>query len=152
MSRIVLPREEAVAVTHPEVLHGRIRVDHEIVTRLQCGYGDWEGDARLALYCNQQKDRWELWRLEHDAQYRKCGESPRGQRLGEHLYHQIVAHLRGIDTRLGHEPVAALDAHEDALEREQDAELSDWAQNDFADRLAHALRKDGADKHVTGHY
>lgn len=143
MTRIILPREEAAVVQHPLHLHGCLRVDHPMVDDLQLGRGDWEGDARLALYANVKRDTFDLWRLEHDGKYRLAARSPRGERLGDQTFWKLARGLQMRDIRRGFDVVAALDAHEEALERAQDKEDSDFNQ-DFADRFAHALKRDGA--------
>ena len=156
MPPIILAREEAITVEHPLVLHGRLRVDHDIVTRLQCGTGAWGGDARLALYADPRENTWELWRLEYDGKYRIAGRQKRpglgqtGQTLGEDLLNTLLHHLVSVDLQRGHDPIADLDAHEAGLERRHEAEFSDFVTNDFADRLKHALKKDGALDHCTG--
>lgn len=153
MARVPVLREETFTSSHPDILHGNlVRVDHEIVDRLQRGQGFWNGDPRLCLYCNVGEDRWELWRFEADGKYRCAARSPIGMRLGEDLYNDIVTHLVQIDVRRGYDPIDDLESHETALDRALDAEFSDQVQGDIADRLHHALKKDGADKHVTGYY
>ena len=69
-----------VAVDHPEHLYGMLRVDHPTLDPLTQGAADlgWEGDPRLVVYLNQLTDRFFLYRLEDDNQYRGVAQLPAG--------------------------------------------------------------------------
>lgn len=159
--KVLLPREEFLAPPHPERLrlrHGpaRIRVDHWVNDAIQRGHGAWEGDPRYCLYANPSENTWELWRFEWDGEYRLEGRQKRpgpgqtGQTLGDDLLNTILTQLVKNDIRRGFDPVAEIDAHDAAREREWDRTFGDWAREDFADRLKHALMKDGAHRHAVG--
>lgn len=150
-----LPREAYLGrIEHPLGLHGAVRVDHPVVDAIQQGIGWWEGDPRLALYADAKRGMWLLYRLEHDGVYRLEGHQrqplpgQRGMTLGEDLLNTILTHYAEHDLRRGFDPIAQLDAHNDAREAQLDAELSDFAVNDFADRFRFALRKEL--NHVSG--
>lgn len=158
MSRIVLPREEFLRPDHPMCppgVTGRVRVDHDVNDAIQQGRGAWEGDPRYQLYANPKDQTWELWRLEHDQVYRmegrqmQPGPGQTGQRLGDELLDTILTRLVLKDVRRGYDPVDELDAHEAAMDRQWDWDTSEIA-GDFADRLKHALKKDGLLDHCTG--
>lgn len=159
--KVSLPREEWMRPAHPENLRlrrgpPRLRVDHWVNDAIQGGHGAWEGDPRYCLYANPVEGTWELWRLEHDGEYRiegrqkQPGPGQHGQRLGNDLLDTILTQLVKNDIRRGYDPVADIDAHDAAREREWDRNFGDWAREDFADRLKHALIADGEHRHVTG--
>jgi len=109
----------------------------EIINLLHFGYPPlgWEGDPRLALYRNG--DRWELWRLCEDGEYRMITRSKPGVALDHRLIRFLVTH----DTRRGYDPKKDVDTHNAGIERDRDREAT--ARNeDFADKLRWALKKD----------
>ncbi len=150
MPKILIPREEVFTGTHPEYLHGCKKVDHWVVDSIQQGVGAWAGDPRLALYASVKTDQWLLYRCEHDGQYRRVGASPRGERLGVDTLNKILGHLVDHDVRNGYDPVAEMDVAEAQHEQQVDWSFHDFIENEFADRLHHALRKDGMHRHVVG--
>jgi hypothetical protein len=157
MPRLVLPNEETLPVVHhPETLRGAFRdghkfsyVHHEIQRCLQRGYGEWPGDPRYALYAHPDPPpagTWYLVRLEYDRVYRTENRWP-GTEFSSNfeLLAAVIRWVQEHDTRRGYDPVAEIEAHEAALERERERVFSDFTQ-DFADHyLYHALKKDGAD-------
>lgn len=129
-------------VVHPEVVDGRaLWVDPEvqdIVDRLQNGDPTlgWEGDPRMALY-RSLDGRWELWRLEHDNEYRMVCRSRPGLALDARLIEHLVAH----DTRRGFDAQMALEAHNGKVYADRQR-VSQDRMNSAAERLRWALKKD----------
>lgn len=138
------PREETpVGLVHPEWVNGRrlwfepsiaetIRKLHE---------GDpvrgWAGDPRLAVYW--AGDCWELWRLEHDGEYRITWRGEPGTRLDERIIDMLVAFDRQRQTVPLHDRIAIDN------ERRDTAVQSEWRSyvaEEAAPRLARALRKE----------
>lgn len=141
-----MPREltlEASEIVHPAVIDGRtLWVSPEIEDMIhKLHHGDptlgWEGDPRLALY--RVNDRWVLYRLEHDNEYRVVCVSAAEQRLDERLIQRLVEH----DHRRGFDPVAVA-----AQEYDRQADPAG------EERLAEAMEKVvyGLRKDVGHHY
>jgi hypothetical protein len=127
-------RPEGVLWTAPEV--------QEIVRRIQHGYPElgWEGDPRLAVYWNRETERWEIWRLCEDGEYRMILRSAPRTRLDERVIHVLLQH----DAWRGYDPKVAVDRHNARVDREKERIASE-RNEDLADKLAHALKKDGVE-------
>lgn len=162
MSRLVLPREERVHIAHPETMRGAfnggekwLRLDHEIVRSLQQGYGDWHGDERYAIYAVPErttahpKGQWVLVRLAHNGRYvaERVYEGDEFSASFEFLA-RLIRDLQEHDVRRGYDPIADVARHNEALERRQDRDFSDFT-SDFADHyLYRELKKAGADAYL----
>lgn len=155
MPPVVLREHTLDLVDHPEYLRlprrGGVlqRIDDPLVAPIRDGYPPlgWEGDARYALYADPQRKSWVLVRLEGDGVYRPEAETTfAAAGVGAiDVVGQLLQFLVSHDTRRGYDVVADVDAHNAALDREQDRVFSDRVVNDLAPRLRHALRKDGVD-------
>jgi hypothetical protein len=130
---------------HPEWVDGRrIWMDgpmHDLIHRIR--YGDpvkgWDGDQRLALYFNGETERFELWRLEDDEQYRLVCRSGVGIPLDE----RIIDALIGMDGRRRQTNLATeVREHNDALEASRAHQRDEWIHEDLAPRLRHAWMKE----------
>lgn len=103
-------------------------------------YGDatlgWEGDPRLALY-RTSDNRWELWRLEEDGEYRRFMRSKPNARLDNRLIMELVAH----DTRRGFDAHTSISGHNARLEKERDEKLQ-AVTTEALEKVYHAARKD----------
>lgn len=150
------PDELVFARKHPLDPIVMLRVD-DVFTE-QVTKGDpvlgWEGDSRLAVYMAPPRDghatgTYELCRLEHDGTYRSiCRHAAvlRGPEIMVAFVRWLIAH----DTRRGYDPNVDIDTANAKATKAHDDALSDWARNDLADRLHHAMRKDGLHNIVTG--
>lgn len=151
MPKLLAPREDTLlAVEHPVQLPGgRLRVDHPAAAVLTDGYSPagWEGDVRLALYSDVRGDRWEVWRLDADRKYRIVCRSEVGARLSAQLMHRLVKHLVAHDGRRGFDALEAIDRHNAAHEARVERDHSDYVTGELADRLRHALIRDGVHRH-----
>lgn len=87
-----VPSGAAVLVDR-EVMDGLLEKLHKGVPTM-----GWAGDPRLCLAFNRPDQRWELWRLEHDYQYRLICRSKPGMGLDNRLISSLVAH----DSRRGY--------------------------------------------------
>lgn len=105
-------------------------------------------DPRVSLVRNTELDRWELWRLCEDGVPRRVGS-----RSGARVPHgaTLVAHLAEHDTQRGYDPIAAVDAHNAAVDRERDRVFDDFAE-EHADKLAHALGRDTGEPMQSGRF
>lgn len=133
------------AITHPEWVHGRrLWMDtpmRDLIARVR--FGDpvkgWEGDPRLELYFNGAEERFELWRLEDDEQYRFVCRGAVGMAFDD----RIIDALIGWD---GRRRTVELDeqvkANNVRLDDERDARLDEWVAEEAAPRLRSAFRKD----------
>ena len=102
----------------------------------------WEGDARLALYVDLASTEWVLIRYEHDGVYRiVCRWSAQTHRTGD-IVGVVVLWLIAHDKRRGFDPEVDIATAEARVEMEQQRRQAEIAE-DTADRLGHALRKDG---------
>lgn len=109
-------------VTHPTHKDGKtLWLDPEVqdvVNALANGYPTlgWDGDPFLALYMGPE-DRWEVWRLEDDGEYRMFMRSKPGAKLDMGLIRKLVERdsRRGFDINAAIETAnaAAHQAHED---------------------------------------
>ncbi|MGH9652591.1 MAG: hypothetical protein ACRD6B_03900 [Bryobacteraceae bacterium] len=122
-----------------------LRVDHPLAGGFRDGIGTigWEGDSRLCLYLDGATNQWVLMRLEHDNVYRAAMWSSPNATLNPDFVTQACQHLMGIDRLRGADPKASADTHNQTLHAAKAAARHDRIENDLADRLGHALRKDG---------
>lgn len=117
---------------------------HELADKIQNGdpVTGWDGDPRLTLarYLDPQTgdERWELWRLEHDGQYRLTARLP-GHRDPSGILRELVER----DARRGYDLKAAVDRHNAKVQAAADAASADRSMA-AAERLVWALKKDGA--------
>jgi len=133
------------SIVHPEWVHGRrLWMDtpmRDLIARMR--FGDpvkgWEGDARLELYWNGDEERFEVWRLEDDEQYRfVCRSAP-----GVPFDDRIIDALIGWDGRRRQSPLhETVINHNLCLDAERDAARDEWVAEDLAPRLRHAFRQD----------
>lgn len=138
------PREATYRkVEHPEYLpDGRTLwvapEVQEISRQLREGAPElgWAGDPRLAIYRGEKADRWEVWRLEADGEYRRAMISKPGASLLT-LIPWLVAH----DTHRGYSAADEVTAHNLARERAVD-ERSRERLLDALDRVAFSIQKD----------
>jgi hypothetical protein len=137
--------DHEAAIVHPEWVNGRrLWMDtpmRDLIERLR--FGDpvkgWEGDPRLDVYWNGIDERFELWRLEDDEQYRLVARSGPGVAFDE----RVIDALIGMD---GRRRRISLDQqvidHNTALDAELDRQREEWVAEEAAPRLHHAFRKD----------
>ncbi len=130
-------------LAHPEWIDGR-RVwrdgdVEEIVRRIQQGdpTKGWEGDPRLEVYFDQQLRRWELWRLEHDGEYRMVMASKPGAALDLSVIDFLVAH----DRNRGFDIQRHIEVVNNGIRRRRSAEFQEWVREEVGPRIAHAASK-----------
>lgn len=111
----------------------------DLLDRLHNGQPEvgWEGDPRLALAFNRQTDRWELWRFEHDSQYRLVGVSKPGCSFPPDTIQNLVS----IDGRRGYDVVKDVERHNELNTAIADAKFGQ-ATSAGAEKLAWALERD----------
>lgn len=97
----------------------------------------WAGDKRLCLAFNRQNQRWELWRLEHDSEYRLVAQSQPGMGFPHSIIRALVDH----DTRRGYDVGQDIIDHNTRLQAEKDA-ASDEVLAEKMRRVYHAVGKD----------
>lgn len=115
---------------------------------LRIGYHILKNAHVLPPEAELRKDIHTLEDLLKHNQYSIAGRSPENALLNDSTWYQLVAHLREHDTRLGFDPVTAIEKHEDALERAQDNEFADQIA-DIADTyLFPAYKKVGFDDYL----
>jgi hypothetical protein len=102
----------------------------------------WEGDDRLALYFDLRGRCYELWRLEHDGQYRSVMRFDADAFRGPELVANIVTRLVATDSRRGYNVKAAVDSLNEAVEREKRRQRDEF-HTEAAERLRFGLIKDG---------
>lgn len=96
----------------------------------------WEGDDRLMLAWNGKEQRIELWRLEHDEQYRMVLRGRPGKRVVDMgLIDFLVQH----DVRRGFDVKVSMDAHNAKVERDDPSHDKVRA---ATEKLAWAIKKD----------
>ena len=132
-------------MVHPEWVDGRrlwmegsVR---ELIDRIR--FGDpilgWEGDERIELYFNAPEERFELWRLEDDGEYRRVCRSQPGMAFDERIIHALIQ----WDGR--RRPVALVDEvneHNARIDADKARQRDEWTAEELAPRLAHAFRKE----------
>lgn len=137
-------REQSLgALTHPEWLDGRRiwrdgTID-DIVRRIQQGdpTKGWEGDPRLEVYFDPQRRRWELWRLEHDGQYRPVIYSDPGASLDLSIIDFLVTH----DRNRGFDVQRHLEVVNGRVSNRRRVDYLDWIREEIGPRIAHAASK-----------
>lgn len=137
------PREDTpAALVHPEWVNGRRLwfepAVAETIRKLHEGdpLRGWAGDPRLAVYW---AGTWELWRLEHDGEYRIVWRGDPGTPLDERIIDVLIEwDRRRAEMTLHDRMVAETQRHEGAIERD----WHNYVEGEAAPRLAHALRKD----------
>ena len=130
-------------IAHPEWVDGRrLWRDgsvEDIVRRIQQGdpTKGWEGDPRLEIYYDAPRRRWELWRLEHDNQYRRVLFSDPGAPLDASVIDFLIKHdrNRGYDV---HKEVLTVNQ---GVRNRRSKDYQDWLHNEMAPRIAHAASK-----------
>lgn len=140
------PRETAfdardhagVVPSGASILVDKDAMDH-LLDRLQNGDPalGWEGDPRFVLAWNRVDRRWELWRREHDEEYRLFARSKVDHPFPVNIIQEIMAH----DVRRGFDPKAYVDAHNAAVDAEKAYQASQ-RRGPSLEKLAWALRKD----------
>jgi hypothetical protein len=112
-----------------------------VITKIQ--HGDpirgWEGDPRLCVYYNGDTDRFELWRLEDDNEYRIVCRSTPGTPFDERVIDALVGWDRHRAKVPLHEQVMARNAELDAA---KDAHHSEWIAEEIAPRLRKGIRNE----------
>ena len=131
--------------THPEVVDGRrLWMDgsmRDLIQRVR--FGDpllgWEGDERIELYYDGPEERFELWRLEDDHEYRRVCRSAPGMAFDERIIHALIQwDGRRRSTAL----VDEVNGHNERRQSEVEAERAEWVAEEMAPRLRHAIRED----------
>jgi hypothetical protein len=146
MAVILGPREETPAggLLHPEWVAGRrLWMDGAMSGLIhKLHHGDsvrgWEGDPRLAVYWSPPC--WELWRLEHDGEYRIVWRGKPGTPFDERLIDMLCAWDRRRRTVSVHDEVTAANEKRDAAVK---AERDDYLAGEVAPRIKWAFHKDG---------
>lgn len=119
------------------LVHGTAMDD--LIHRLH--FGDptlgWEGDPRLALAFNRQTDRWELWRMEHDGEYRLVCVS----KAGVGFPPDLIKNLMSMDGQRGYNLVQDLDRNRQVAEAAKDYTFHQTMAPKIQ-KLAWGLRKD----------
>ena len=121
------------------------RLDDPLVDRIQKGDPTlgWAGDARLQLYLDVPGGQWELWRLEHDNDLELVSAWSVDQYRSTEIVPAAILWLRSHDTWTGFDPFLSVVERNDKVKAAAAAAEAD-AMTEAADRLGHALRKDGA--------
>ena len=137
-------REQSLGnIAHPEWIDGR-RIwrdgsTEDIVRRIQNGdpTKGWEGDPRLEVYFDPKRKRWELWRLEHDGQYRPVIYSDPGAILDLTIIDFLVSHdrNRGFDV---HRHIEVING---GIRNRRRADYQDWIREEIGPRIDHAASK-----------
>lgn len=122
---------------------GRVLIVDPVADKLAKGDPTmgWEGDERLALYINPLWALWEIWRLEHDNVMRLVMRLDASRR-GPEVVALAIAKLVQTDTRRGFDVTEAIDKANRDHEAAKDKKAAE-VNEEFADRLGHALVKDG---------
>jgi len=111
----------------------------DLIHKLHHGDGvkGWEGDPNLAVYWNQPEERWELWRLEDDGQYRFVCRSGPGVVFDDRIIDALLAWDRRRRQVSLHDEITA---HNERLDADHARQRDDWAREEIAPRLRHAIR------------
>jgi len=132
-------------LAHPEWVAGRrLWMDtpmRDLIHRVR--HGDpvkgWEGDDRLGLYWNGPDERFELWRLEDDGQYRFVCRSGPGVGFDERVIDALIGMDRQRRRVSVHDEIVA---NNTAVEAANEAQMNEWVAEEMAPRLHHAFRED----------
>lgn len=136
------------ALRHPDplVMAGipRVLIEDPVADKLAKGDPamGWSGDHRLALYLCYPLRQWELWRYEHDGQYRMTTSLPADGNRGIDVVARFVLMLAANDSHKGYDLRADLDRLTAKATKDREAKRAEMVE-DVADHLAHALKKDG---------
>lgn len=113
---------------HPEFLENGtlLRVDHPTVDPLTSGAPTlgWDGDSRLAIYLHLQSQRFILYRLESDGEYRGIARLPIGAEITPASINSLITRLIEIDSRRGFDPGADVEKAQAKAEKARLANLS----------------------------
>jgi hypothetical protein len=144
MPVVLGPRETSpVGLLHPEWVNGRRLWMDSAMSGLidKLHHGDpvrgWAGDPRLAVYW--APPCWELWRLEHDGEYRLTWRGAPGTPFDERLIDMLVAADRYRRTRSLHDEIVERNDRRDA---QAQADWDSYVAEEAAPRLAKALRRE----------
>lgn len=165
MPRPAVVREVTVGrdLLHPQFLTidgepSCVLVDHPELAVLRAGDSGlaWEGDQRLAMYSwadwdngpTAEPGRFALFRLELAGDYDLVRVLDAGWYPTRANVAQVVRWLVEHDHRRGYDPKAAVDLHNASVLAESERRHNDWLEGHVADRMAWALKRDGADKYV----
>lgn len=150
MRRVTPPREQTLtAIEHSDLIHGRnvVRLGtdlHELADRIKNGdaVSGWEGDPRLTLakYGSGRDEQFELWRLEHDGEYRMVAVL-RPDAAGHLDPSNICRRLVERDARRGYDIKDAVDRHNARAQEANEAPSKDRLSG-AAEKLAWALKRD----------
>jgi bifunctional DNA-binding transcriptional regulator/antitoxin component of YhaV-PrlF toxin-antitoxin module len=114
----------------------------DLIDRIR--YGDpllgWEGDDRIELYFDGPEERFELWRLEDDGEYRRVCRSQPGMQFDDRIIHALI---QWDGRRRTKALVDEVNEHNANRQAQVEAERDEWIAEDMAPRLRHAIRKDG---------
>jgi hypothetical protein len=99
----------------------------------------WEGDPNLAVYWNEPEERWELFRLEDDGEYRIVCRSLPGVTFDDRVIDNLLAWDRRRRTVALHDEITATNERIDAL---AEARRNEWVGEEIAPRLRHAMRRE----------
>jgi hypothetical protein len=146
----VTVRELTIAsVYHPEYLFdgALMRVDHPTVRPLVEGEPTlgWEGDPRLVIYLHLRVERFVLYRLEADGEYRGVAQLPAGAEITPESMNKLIARLVAVDTRRGYDAMTDLDKAEASVLR---AKATDYQAE--LEQVADALHFGLARSHLPG--
>lgn len=156
MSTLDIPLEISGRVLHPEFLRlehpfgvSPLRLlDTPILKPLHDGAPDlgWAGDPRFAVYMDEELCKPVFVRLEADGEYRIMAHAPAYTIINNEWVNKLIRRLVALDTRrAGNDPAARVDAHNAKVAAEHRRQYEDRVENDLADRLKWALKKDHAD-------
>lgn len=142
-----LTTSSAGGLLHPEWVAGRrLWLDgasmDDVIHKLH--FGDpvkgWEGDERLAVYFDGNSERWELWRLEDDNQYRFVCRTAAGIPFDDRV---IDALLERDRQRQQQDLAESIINDALAADAAKDAKHSEFVREELGPRLHHAAMKDG---------
>jgi hypothetical protein len=139
------PREDTPTgnLLHPEWVAGRrLWMDSTmsgLIDKLHNGdpVRGWAGDPRLAVYWAPPS--WELWRLEHDGEYRLVWRGAPGTPFDERLIDMLIAADRYRRSRSLHDEIVA---NNEARDAEKTAYWDSYMAEEAVPRLAKALRRE----------
>lgn len=100
----------------------------------------WEGDTRLGVYWHEEAKRWEVWRVEDDGVPRLVCRSGPGIPFDDRL---IDALLQWDQRRRKVSLIDEINAANERVEAEHEAEHSDFVREEFGPRLHDAVLRDG---------
>lgn len=135
-------------VIHPDPLPRyphKILVVHPVVSSLTEGSPaqGWEGDVRLAIYLDTKQQRFQLWRLEHDNQYRMAAQLPANAGMSPAVINSLIDRLLQHDSRRGFDANTAVQKATVAADALADKNLAEIVREHIAPKLMWALDKDG---------